>query len=56
MPGGIPVATFAIGKAGAVNAALFAVSILAGSRPELRKKLREFRDEQQQKILKETLP
>jgi 5-(carboxyamino)imidazole ribonucleotide mutase len=56
MPGGIPVATFAIGKAGAVNAALFAVSILSGSRPELRKKLREFRDEQQQKILKETLP
>jgi 5-(carboxyamino)imidazole ribonucleotide mutase len=56
MPGGIPVATFAIGKAGAVNAALFAVSILAGSRPELREKLRKFRDEQAQKVLGETLP
>ena len=56
MPGGIPVATFAIGKAGAVNAALFAVSVLAGSRPELREKLRKFRDEQAQKVLGETLP
>jgi 5-(carboxyamino)imidazole ribonucleotide mutase len=56
MPGGIPVATLAIGKAGATNAALFAVSILAGSRPELRKKLHEFRDEQRQKILNDTLP
>ena len=46
MPGGIPVATFAIGKAGAVNAALFAVQILAASRPELRQKLRDFREHQ----------
>ena len=50
MPGGIPVASLAIGKAGAVNAALFAVSILANSRPELRKKLHAFRAEQEAKI------
>lgn len=50
MPGGIPVGTFAIGKAGAVNAALFAAAILANSRPELRKKLHEFREEQEAKI------
>jgi 5-(carboxyamino)imidazole ribonucleotide mutase len=42
MPGGIPVGTFAIGKAGATNAGLFAISILANSRPELREKLRAF--------------
>jgi 5-(carboxyamino)imidazole ribonucleotide mutase len=56
MPGGVPVATLAIGKAGAVNAALMAVSILANSRAELREKLRKFRDEQRQKVLGETLP
>lgn len=56
MPGGVPVATLAIGKAGAVNAGLLAVSILALSRPELREKLHKFRDEQQQKVLGETLP
>jgi 5-(carboxyamino)imidazole ribonucleotide mutase len=56
MPRGIPVATFAIGKAGAANAALMAVSILANSRPELREKLRAFREEQRQKTLGETLP
>ncbi len=56
MPGGVPVATLAIGKAGAVNAALMAVSILANSRGELRDKLRKFRDEQRQKVLGETLP
>ncbi len=50
MPGGIPVATLAIGKPGATNAALFAISILANSRPELRKKLHEFRDAQEKKI------
>ena len=50
MPGGIPVATLAIGKPGAVNAALFAVAILANSRPELRKKLHEFREAQEAKI------
>jgi len=56
MPGGVPVATFAIGKAGAVNAALLAVSILSASRPELREKLRQFREDQRQKVLGETLP
>src|SRR3954464_1159555 len=50
MPGGIPVATLAIGKPGAINAALFAVSILANSRPELRQKLHEFRAAQEKKI------
>jgi 5-(carboxyamino)imidazole ribonucleotide mutase len=50
MPGGIPVGTLAIGKPGAINAALFAAAILANSRPELRKKLHEFRDSQEQKI------
>jgi len=55
MPGGIPVGTLAIGKPGAVNAALFAIAILANSRPELRKKLHEFRKEQEAKIRSTTL-
>lgn len=55
MPGGIPVATLAIGKPGAVNAALFAVAILANSRPPLRKKLHEFREVQEKKIRETTL-
>jgi len=55
MPAGVPVATFAIGKAGVVNAALQAVSILAGSRPELREKLKAYRKEQAAKILAEKL-
>jgi len=55
MPGGIPVGTFAIGKAGATNAALFAIAILANSRPELKEKLREFRQEQEKKIRETTL-
>lgn len=55
MPGGIPVGTLAIGKAGAVNAALLAVAILANKRPELREKLREHRRRQAEKILSETL-
>ena len=55
MPGGIPVATFAIGKAGATNAALFAIAILANSRPELKEKLGEFRAEQEKKIRETTL-
>lgn len=50
MPAGIPVATLAIGKPGAVNAALFAVAILANSRPELREKLHRFREVQEAKI------
>jgi 5-(carboxyamino)imidazole ribonucleotide mutase len=56
MPGGVPVATLAIGKAGATNAGLLAVSILANSRPELRAMLRAFRDEQAQKVRQERLP
>ena len=55
MPGGIPVGTLAIGKAGATNAALLAIAILANSRPQLREKLRRFRREQTEKVLKETL-
>lgn len=55
MPPGIPVGTLAIGKPGATNAALLAVAILAGRRPELRDKLRAFRAEQAKKILAETL-
>ncbi len=55
MPRGIPVGTLAIGKAGAVNAALLAVSILAGKRPELREKLKTFRRQQAETILGETL-
>src|SRR5947209_16407294 len=43
MPGGIPVGTMAIGKAGATNAALLAIAILANTRPSLREKLRAFR-------------
>jgi len=55
MPAGIPVGTLAIGPAGARNAALLAVAILAGSRPELREKLKAFRAEQRTKILSEKL-
>ncbi|MEK6334345.1 MAG: 5-(carboxyamino)imidazole ribonucleotide mutase [Acidobacteriota bacterium] len=50
MPAGIPVGTLAIGKPGATNAALLAVAILANSRPELKKKLGQFRAEQEKKI------
>jgi 5-(carboxyamino)imidazole ribonucleotide mutase len=50
MPAGIPVGTLAIGKPGATNAALLAIAILANSRPGLKKKLREFRAEQEKKI------
>jgi 5-(carboxyamino)imidazole ribonucleotide mutase len=46
MPKGIPVATFAIGKAGAANAALFAVAMLAGTDAELRTRLQAFRTRQ----------
>jgi 5-(carboxyamino)imidazole ribonucleotide mutase len=56
MPAGIPVGTLAIGKPGAINAALFAIAILANSRPELRVKLEEFRQSQDQKIRATTLP
>jgi 5-(carboxyamino)imidazole ribonucleotide mutase len=56
MPGGIPVGTLAIGKAGAINAALLAVSILALTRPELREKLRAFREKQTGDVRAQTLP
>ena len=56
MPAGIPVATLAIGKPGATNAALFAVAILANSRPELRAKLEEFRRAQDEQVRAATLP
>ncbi len=56
MPGGIPVGTLAIGTAGARNAALLAIAILANSRPELREKLKRFRAEQAEKVARETLP
>ena len=56
MPGGIPVATLAIGKAGATNAGLLAVSILALSRPDLRAQLHAFRAEQTAKVREDRLP
>jgi 5-(carboxyamino)imidazole ribonucleotide mutase len=56
MPGGVPVGTLAIGKAGATNAGLLAVSILSNSRPELRAKLRAFRHEQTERVRQERLP
>jgi len=55
MPGGIPVATFAIGEAGAVNAALFAVAMLALNDRGLAKKLTEFRTSQTENVLSKTL-
>jgi len=55
MPAGIPVGTLAIGNAGAKNAALLAISILANSRPELREKLKKFRAEQTQTVLESAL-
>jgi len=51
MPGGIPVATMTIGKAGAKNAALFAVQILSKCMPELRGKLKEYRAKMREDIL-----
>ena len=56
MPAGIPVATFAIGEAGATNAALFAISALANSDEALAKKLEEFRETQRQKAMNMSLP
>lgn len=56
MPAGIPVGTLAIGKHGAKNAALLAVSILAGQEPELAEKLHAFRASEAEKILSEELP
>ncbi|MES1258500.1 MAG: 5-(carboxyamino)imidazole ribonucleotide mutase [Acidobacteriota bacterium] len=55
MPAGIPVATLAIGTAGAKNAALLAISILANKHPAFREKLRAFRAAQKRKVLEDTL-
>ena len=55
MPGGIPVGTLAIGRAGAINAALLALSILATSRPPLRDQLRAFRTAQTETVLQQGL-
>ncbi|MCS4533640.1 5-(carboxyamino)imidazole ribonucleotide mutase [Neisseria montereyensis] len=56
MPKGVPVATFAIGEAGAANAALFAISMLANENHELARKLVEFRLKQEQVVLAMDLP
>ncbi|MCY3903257.1 MAG: 5-(carboxyamino)imidazole ribonucleotide mutase [Caldilineaceae bacterium] len=51
MPAGVPVATMAIGRAGAINAALFAISILGASRPSLRSRLQQFRQNRAEQVL-----
>ena len=56
MPAGVPVGTLAIGKAGATNAALLAVAILANSRPQLREKLKQYRQSQTNRVMTEQLP
>ena len=56
MPSGVPVGTLAIGRAGAMNAGLMAISILATSWPELREQLRQFREQQTAAVLRDTLP
>ena len=56
MPKGIPVATFAIGEAGAANAGLFAVRLLAGSDPALARKLSEYRDQLREQVAAMQLP
>lgn len=54
MPGGIPVGTLAIGEAGAKNAGLLALRILANERPPLRERLRAYHDHQRQQVLQES--
>ncbi len=56
MPGGVPVGTMAIGRAGAINAALLAASILGNKHPDVRERLHAFRREQTSSVLGETLP
>ena len=56
MPAGVPVGTLAIGQAGATNAALLAVAILANTRPRLRDRLRRFREEQAEMAANSELP
>jgi 5-(carboxyamino)imidazole ribonucleotide mutase len=54
MPGGVPVGTLAIGPAGARNAGLLAVRILATTRPELREKLKRFQEEQARQVMEKS--
>ncbi len=56
MPGGVPVGTLAIGKSGAINAALLAVAVLARHDPALRARWERFRREQTERVAKDTLP
>jgi 5-(carboxyamino)imidazole ribonucleotide mutase len=56
MPSGVPVGTLAIGKAGAMNAALLAVAVLATTWPALREQLRQFREQQTASVLGDRLP
>ena len=56
MPAGVPVATFAIGEAGAVNAALYAAANMAVYEPKLDKALTDYRESQTRKVLKENTP
>ncbi|MGB1249898.1 MAG: 5-(carboxyamino)imidazole ribonucleotide mutase [Candidatus Promineifilaceae bacterium] len=56
MPGGVPVGTLSIGKSGAKNAALLAISILGNKYPEYRAKLADFRKAQTEKVLQDVLP
>ncbi|WP_040663970.1 5-(carboxyamino)imidazole ribonucleotide mutase [Nitrococcus mobilis] len=56
MPAGVPVATFAIGQAGARNAALFAVALLGRDQPELQQALQAFRQRQARAVMEDTLP
>jgi 5-(carboxyamino)imidazole ribonucleotide mutase len=56
MPAGVPVGTLAVGKAGAVNAAILAASIVAGAHPEYRERLHAYREEQRARVLKEPDP
>ena len=56
MPAGVPVGTLAIGKAGAINAALFAASIIALDQPDIRERLKAFRSEQTNAVLAQPNP
>jgi 5-(carboxyamino)imidazole ribonucleotide mutase len=56
MPKGIPVATFAIGEAGAINAGLFAVALLANNDAGQREKLEQFREDQKRSVFDMVLP
>lgn len=55
MPAGVPVGTLAVGEPGAINAAFLAIAILANSRPALRERLRQFREDQDEQVRSATL-